>query len=115
MAILKNQSSIEARRQHWISSTPTGIGIGTWIAALCLGIAMTNNGTAAAQAIPTASRSFAMALFAQGTYMMQPGYSQAANFGFAAGLNITPPIMFRAFQPSLALRATGDSGPAARE
>jgi hypothetical protein len=64
------------------------------IAVLCLGLAIANTGTAAAQALATASRSFAMAPFAQGTYMTQPGYSQPANLGFAAGLDIALPISF---------------------
>jgi hypothetical protein len=76
---------------------------------------MAQTGTAAAQALATASRSFAATPFAQGTYIMQPGYSQSANLGFAAGLDITPPIAFGAFLPSVEMRITGDSGSVARE
>jgi hypothetical protein len=116
MATLTTSSIAPVPQPVDTSSISTRIRFGKpVIAALCLGLAIANTGTAAAQALATASRSFAMAPFAQGTYMTQPGYSQPANLGFAAGLDIAPPISFGALRPSVELRVTADSGSAARE
>jgi hypothetical protein len=106
MATLKTQSSIEA-------PAPTRTVPGKWIVSLCLGIAIAKTGTAAAQAGATADRNSAIATFGQGTYML-PAFQQPSNFGYAAGVDLTP-IFVRRLQPSLEIRATADSGSIAKE
>jgi hypothetical protein len=81
--------------------------------AVCLAAAVGNAGRAWGQAVSTADRRSAIAVYGLGSYM-RPEFSQPANIGYGAGADATP-FLFRRFEPSLELRITGNSGSVAKE
>ncbi len=98
---------------HWLRIEPRHRSLWDWMVVMCLSVWTACAGVAAGQSRVSALRESEIAPFVQGTYM-NPEYGQPANFGYGAGVDVTP-FMFRWLQPALELRFTGDSGTIAHE